>query len=430
MKLRTSILTGLMGFSTLASAEEIKENVNVNVNVDNAEGIVTIIKEINGETQTIERSFIADADTDVEAMVDSILAENEINLKENGTHKEFIRLVNQGDKDLVWVQKNNNVEVNLIDGHAQVLIKKNNNGTIEIIEESFDLENNEDINVFIDGLMLKHGIETGDAKIHKKIIKLDKKFTHIEDDKPRMGFMANVKDSGWEIISVVPGSGAAEAGLIKGDLVISIDGQSTARRGLGLTEFIAMDHAEGHVSDVVVLRNNKEIKLEVTAKVLDSPDIIMELNGDRNWFTSSGKDFKFNSGDLDDMFAGLHVDVEHLEKMITGLGEHDIHVVTTGDADAYFFAGSKMNQWLGNNHHFSTMTETLGSYFGTSEGVLVLEVDKNNRLGLQDGDVIIAINGTTVNSPKEVIKTMTNFKTDDAFEIEIIRQKETLYLES
>ncbi len=430
MKLRTAILTSLMGFSSLVSAEEAKENVNVNVNVDNGEGKVIITKDANGETQTIERTFTADAGTNVEAMVDSILAENGVDLEGKELHREFISLVNEGNKDFVWVQKNNDVDVNLNDGHAQVIIKKVNNGAVEIIEEAFDLEDGEDINVFIDKLMLEHGIEAGDAKIHRKIIKLDKKFAHIEDDKPRMGFMATVKDNGWEIMSVVQDSGAAEAGIVKGDVIISIDGQSTAKNGLGLTEFIAMNHQEGDVSDVLVLRDNNELSLSVTAKVLDSPDIIMQLNGDHNWFTSSGKDFKFSSGDLDGMFEGLHVDVEHLEKMVEGLGDHDIRVVTTGDADAYFFAGSKMNQWLGKNHHFSTITETLGSYFGTSQGVLVLEVDKNNKLGLKDGDVILSINGDDMKSPKDVIKIMSGFKSDESFEIEIIREKETLYLES
>jgi hypothetical protein len=156
----------------------------------------------------------------------------------------------------------------------------------------------------------------------------------------------------------------------------------------------------------------------------------MELDNGHKWFSSSGKDFQFKSGDLDHMFEGLHVDVEHLNQMVKGLGEHEIHVVTTGDADAYFFSDSKLNQWLGNKHHFSTITESLGHYFGTTAGVLVLEVDKNNKLGLKDGDVIQAINGQAVNSPKEVIKIMSGFKSDESFEIEIIRQKETLYLES
>ena len=183
-------------------------------------------------------------------------------------------------------------------------------------------------------------------------------------------------------------------------------------------------------SEVTVLRDGKEMNVTVTSKVIDSPDIIMELDGDHNWFSSSGQDFKFATGDLDGLFEGLHVDVQHLDKIVEGLGNHDIRVVTTGDADAYFFSGGKMNQWLGKNHHFSTVTENLGKYFGTSQGVLVLEVDANNKLGLKDGDVIMAINDQDVKTPKDVVKIMSAFKSDESFTIEIIREKETLYLES
>ncbi len=430
MKLRTAILTSLFGISALASAEELHENVNVNVNVNNGEGTVTIVRDVDGETQTIEETFAAGPDTDVEAMVESILADHGIDHQGKQIHKEVIKLVNEGDKDFVWVQKSDDVNVDLMDGKATVVIKKDNNGEVQVIQESFDVNDGTDINVLIDELMAEHGIEPGDAEIHKKIVKLDKNMIHIDDDKPRLGFMANVIDDGWKIMSVVPESGAADAGMQKDDVVISINGQSTAKGGLGLTEFIAVDQKEGDINEVVVLRGGKEVKLDVTAKVIDSPDVIMELTGDHKWFSSGDKDFVFKTGEMDKMFEGLHVDVEHLGKMVEGLGEHDIRVVTTGDADAYFFSGSKMNQWLGKKHHFSTVTENLGKYFGTTQGVLVLEVDKDNKLGLKDGDVIQAINGQDVKTPKDVIKIMSGFKSDEAFEIEIIREKETLYLES
>jgi len=430
MKLRMALLSSLFLLSPAVTAATDNENLNVKIYIENGEAKVVINSEINGESQTIEQTFAVDSETDVDAMVDNILTENGIEHSTKEQQKEVIKLVKQGENDHVWTSKIENVNVDLLDGKAKVIIKKDDNGEVEVIEQWLDVNNKSDINAIMNELMSENDLPIDDDTLHKKIIKLDKNTFHFDNNKPRMGFMANVKDNGWEVLSVVPGSGAEKAGLKKGDVVLSIDDQSTERNGLGLTEFIAMDHQAGDVSKVVVLRDKKHLTLDVTAQVIDSPDIIMELDADKTWFSSSDKDFKFKTGDLDGMFKGLHVDVEYLEKMLKGMDNPNIHVVTTGDADAYFFAGSKMNRWLGNNHHFSTITETLGSYFGTSEGVLVLEVDNNNRLGLQDGDVIIAINGTAVKSPKEVIKLMTSFKSDEAFEIEIIRQKETLYLES
>jgi membrane-associated protease RseP (regulator of RpoE activity) len=428
MKLKNVLLTAMLATGTLAQAET--ENTNVNVQVNEGEGHVVIVKTVDGQSQTINETFTVDNPEDVQAQIDAILAQHGVD--QEGAHKrhKVIELVNDGDNDFVFVKRSDDVSVDLTDGKATVVIKKDDNGEVQVIEETFDLADGADIDVLIDELMTEHGIEPGDAEVHKKIIKLDRKFTRIEDEKPRMGFMASAQEQGWEILSVVADSGAAEAGMQKGDLVISIDGQSTAKSGLGLTEFIAMDHQEGEVSEVTVKRNGQEMTFEVVSKVIDSPDIIMELDGDHKWFSSSGHDFKFNTGDLDGMFEGLHVDVEHLDKMVEGLGNHEIRVVTTGDADAYFFSGSKMNQWLGKNHHFSTVTESLGKYFGTSQGVLVLEVDKDNKLGLKDGDVIMSINDQDVLHPKDVVKIMSAFKKDQSFTIEIIREKETLYLES
>ena len=430
MKLKTAILASLMAASPLAAAAAT-EGVDVNVKVKDGTGTVIVVKDTNGQSQTFEDTFVVGPDTDIDAEITAILEAHGVsNDGDKQIHKEVIRLGDGSHNKMVWVQKSGDIDMNVTNGLATVVLKKDHNGNVETIERTFDVSDGTDINVLVDELMAEHGIEPGDDRIHRKVIKLDRNVAKIASDKPRLGFMASVKDNGWEIMSVVPDSGAAEAGIQKGDVVISIDGQSTAKDGLGLTEFIAMDHQAGDLSAVEVLRNGQTITMDVAARVLDSPDIIMELSGDKNWFSSSGQDFKFTTGDLDNMFEGLHVDVEHLGQMVEGLGDHDIRVVTTGDADAYFFSGSKMNQWLGNKHHFSTVTESLGKYFGTSQGVLVLEVDQDNKLGLQDGDVILSINGQDVKSPKDVVKIMSGFKSDESFEIEIIREKETLFLES
>ncbi len=430
MKLKNILLTGVLALSAAGAALAGTEDVSVNVEVNDDSGKIVLTKTVDGVSETFEQLFTPGPDTDVQAMVDALMAEHGITMDGQNIHKEIIKNDGNSDHKMVWVQKNNDVNVDLVDGQAHVIIKKDDNGVVEVIEESFDIGEDTDINVLIDDLMAEHGIDANDAQVHRKVIKLDRKFAHVDGDKPRLGFMASAQQEGWKIIAVVPGSGAAEAGLKKGDLITEINGQSTKKGGLALTEFIAMDHQLGEVSDVTVLRDGNELVMGVTAKEIDSPDILMTLNGDSKFLSSSGSDFKFVTGDLDGMFEGLHVDVEHLDKMVEGLGDHDIRVVTTGDADAYFFSGSKMNQWLGKKHHFSTITPSLGKYFGTQQGVLVLEVDTNNKLGLQDGDVIIAINDQDVKSPKDVVKTMSSFKTDAKIKIEIIREKETLYLES
>ncbi len=420
-KLSTLVLTSLMAFSTNGLTE--KTATKIKVNVENNQGKVTILKNKDGKRETINESFTLSDGDDTDAIVQNILSKHGVDEK---SHR--INISDYG-KDRVWLQKNNNVNLNVNNGKATVTLIKSANGETETIEEMFDVEANTDINSLIDAIMEKHDIDV-DTDMHRKVIKLDRQFSRIDEDKPRLGFMASVQEDGWKIVSVVPDSGAADAGLITGDLITSIDGQSTAKGGLGLTEYIGFDKKIGDISDIAIKRDDNELLLGVEARMINSPDVIMHMNNGDNWFSKSGDQFTFNSDGMNEMFEGLHVDVEHLGKMIHGFGDKEIRVVTTGDADAYFFAGSKMNQWLGKNHHFSILTESLGKYFGTTEGVLVLEVAEDNKLGLKDGDVIQAINGEDVHSPKDVVKIMSGFKSDETFEIEIIREKETIYLES
>ncbi len=429
-KLKSIVLTSLLVLSS-ASADNKSQATDVMIDLADHQGTVTVVRTINGKAETFTESFKIEANTDVDALVDQILKNHGLDNSPTPAINSSNKGYESQGKGMAYVQKSQHVDVSVDDGLATVVIKKVTDGEVETIEQNYALDDNTNIEQLVDDLMAEHGIEIDDTATHKKIIKLDKHIAQVDPDKPRMGFMAKAQDNGWQIISVLSGSGAEDAGIKKGDLITSINGQSTANRGLALTEFIAMDHQAGDVIQVTALRNDEELNFAVSAKVLDSPDILMQLSGENStWFSSSDQDFKFNSGDLDGMFKGLNVDVEHLDKMIEGFDQREIHVVTTGDADAYFFAGSQMDQWLGKSHHFSTLSAALGAYFGTTEGVLLLGVDQNNKLGLKDGDVIQAINGQAVNSPKEVVKIISGFKTGQAVEIKIMRHQETIYLES
>lgn len=428
--LQTAVLISFLSLNSLSWAASKNNVLDVNIDVPDSNGsfgTVTIIQEVDGRKNTIEESFEYTQGADMSALIDAILTKHGIDSNQNKGLQKISKAFDTNNKDLAWVQKSRDINVNLNAGQATVILKKDNNGEVEIIEETYQVDEDTNIDEIIDTMMIEHGIEADDIKVHKKIIKLDRSSSKISQDKPRLGIMATTNQDGWEIISVVPDSGAEEAGLLKGDVIVSVNNQKTSKDGMGLLEFTAMDHQPGDMNEIKILRDGKELTLNAKTKVINSPDVII---GGHKSINSLGQGIKLNYDDLDKMMEGLDVNVEHIDNMVKGLGNPEIHVVTTSDADAYFFSGSKMNQWLGHNHHFSTITEGLGKYFGTSQGVLILEVDKNNKLGLKDGDVIQAINGEDVSSPKDVVKIMSGFKSDESFEIEIMREKETIYLES
>lgn len=424
MKLRMALAAALL--STSVWAEE--KTVDVDVKVDGTDGEVLIIKNVNGEVSKITETIDLSDGGDMQAKLDALMAEHGIDVNVDGAevHKEVIVMKDgempHGDHKMMWVQKSNNVNVDLENGVAKVIIKKDNNGEVEVIEESMEIGEDVNLDEFIDQIMAKHNIDATDGEVHKKIIKLDKRVVALDSDKPRLGFMASVEEDGWKVISVVDESGAADAGLMAGDLIIAVDGELTGKDAMSLDQFSKQELSEGDTSVVTLFRDGKEMDVNVEAKVMDSPDVLM--NSVHRWIDKDGNVTMENvHGPKTFQFKMDGENVFHL-------GDKNVRVMTTGDADTYFFSGGKMNQWLGKKHHFSTVTKDLGKYFGVDQGVLVLEVGADNKLGLKDGDVIQSINGEAVASPKDVVKKLSSLKKDDQVEIEIYRDKEKLYLES
>ena len=412
-----------------------EKSIDVDVQVESGQGKVMIIKDVDGQvTQINDTLHLADGE-DMQEKLDALLAEHgvDVNVEGAGVHKEVIVLkdgpLSHGGDKTMWIQKSNNINVDLEDGVAKVIIHKDVDGELQIIEETMDVGEGADLNQLIEDLMVEHGINADDGQMHKKIIKLDRRAVTIDDNKPRLGFMATVNDQGWDVISVVPDSGASEAGIQAGDVIVSVDGAVTGENGMGLSEFSKNSYQAGDLIEVIVDRDGKELAVNVEAKVVNSPDVLM--SNAHQWISKDGEvlmeelkgpnTFAFKFDGKDGQALGEHLN----------LGDHEVHVMTAGgEADAYFFSNGKMNQWLGKKHHFSTVTKDLGKYFGVDSGVLVLEVDVDHKLGLQDGDVIQSINGESVKSPKDVVKKMSSLKNDDQVEIEIYRNKEKLYLES
>ena len=74
-----------------------------------------------------------------------------------------------------------------------------------------------------------------------------------------------------------------------------------------------------------------------------------------------------------------------------------------------------------------TMSEQLADYFGTKDGVLVTAVTADSaaaKAGLKAGDVIVSLNGTTVNSASELTRRVGRLEEGDEFTLDIVRNKQ------
>lgn len=322
--------------------------------------------------------------------------------------------------DLKTIEVTSDVDKNAFgDSKAKILIKKIDGDKVVTIDRVYDMDDGTDVDQLIESLLQENNIKLSDAH-DKRIIKINS-FHHTNNNKPRLGFIASSHADGWDVLSVTPESGAAQAGLKSGDVILAINGEkTTGDGGLVLRNFIKRNYTEGDLVDVLVKRENgKEDNLTVRASILNVPDVFVGLNGfsqsigDFMTFDKNGSKFTFKAAD--------NIKAADIES---------IDVLTAKDSNVYLFSNSGMSKWLGKKHHFSSITPGLGKYFGTENGVLVLEVDADNTLGLQDGDVIQAINDELIHTPKDVVRQFKSVEQGEAIEIQIIRNKKKIYLAS
>ena len=77
-----------------------------------------------------------------------------------------------------------------------------------------------------------------------------------------------------------------------------------------------------------------------------------------------------------------------------------------------------------------SLTEGLGRYFGTDEGLLIVRAPENvDTYKLQDGDVILNIDGREPRSVSHALRILGSYQSGEALSIRIMRDKRARTLE-
>lgn len=193
-------------------------------------------------------------------------------------------------------------------------------------------------------------------------------FHQLFDDGAMLGVVIRDDgDEGVRVAGVTPDSGAEAAGVLTGDVIVAINGESLAGEthpGRSLRQ--AMDAVEpGDTVELVVLRADEEHDIYV--KAMRRPHVA----GPFHW-RGDGAELSFFPA------AGKHVRVLRDRAAAAARGTGGLELVDIG--------------------------EDLGSYFGVDAGVLVLDVPPGSAL--KPGDIVRRIDDADVSNADDVYRLL------------------------
>ena len=231
---------------------------------------------------------------------------------------------------------------------------------------------------------------------------------------------------GATISGVTPGGPAARAGLLGGDIITKFNGTVLVERnrrnsdddeaeqsvpGLRLVELVARTEP----GDTVTVEWKRE-RSRRTARIVTEAAANMVLGGgpDFRVYTDEGPGrFKFNFDNGPRSLIELQGRLEEL-RGATGLALPGM------DGDHVFL---RLGGPFG-GVQFAPLNADLGRYFGTSEGILVLETpDTSAHVDLKGGDVILAVDGRKPTGVEQLMRILGSYNDDETVNFDVMRDK-------
>ena len=376
---------------------------------------------------------MAQTENKVEVNVETINGHTVKTVTVNGKHLNDEEITQMEIDGNISTVQSDEVEISVTSDGDKVIKKIIMNGEELSDEDIAALEANgqlKTINLSSDEQMMskiifiKNDSDSLGSNSLDKHIKVFAESVKIDDDHATLGFIANIKEDGWHIISVVKGSGAEDSGLQMGDVVKYLGNQPLNTQP-DLEETLDLTHYdEGEIIDLTVDRNGSEMHVEVEARKNNSADILMNINAEIEG-TVAGSNWATTMSDLTNS-DNFSVMIMNSEDENFSLNNDDIHMVfpdKIGQMKMFITQGDSISKLLGKNHKLSALNAGLAEYFNTDNGVLVLQVSQDNVFGLQNGDVIKNINETPVKNPKDVIKALLKADKQHKSKLKVVRHK-------
>ena len=203
----------------------------------------------------------------------------------------------------------------------------------------------------------------------------------------------SAKEQGATVMGVSPGGPAAEAGLAPGDVIVALNGEPTTGPNAPrmVVDRMAAVNPDAKVT-VKVMRDGKPKEVTVTARAGMADFFFTPFNGpDLQWRPGAVGDWQGSEprpgpgGGVGAIFEGMEL---------------------------------------------ADLSPALGQYFGTAQGVLVVRVPRDGEfLKLQDGDVILSIDGRVPENSSHATRILRSYQRGEKIRLKIMRQKKSMEVE-
>jgi C-terminal processing protease CtpA/Prc len=235
----------------------------------------------------------------------------------------------------------------------------------------------------------------------------------VSEDRPKMGVLLEDTDwrSEWDSLgaklsAVTPGGPGDEAGLKAGDVIVSANGRALGRsdrRGDSpnqkLVEIIG-ELEEGDKLSVEYLRDGSRGKADVVVRKMEPAAFAYSFAGD-----SGAYNFRVTRPEL----------AWTLERELP----ENVARVRSG-------VPTVLSSWMPFpwfDMELAELNPDLGAYFGTTDGLLVVQAPERDDFKLKGGDVILSIDGREPTSPAHALRIVRSYEPGETMSIEIMRDK-------
>lgn len=242
-------------------------------------------------------------------------------------------------------------------------------------------------------------------------------------DYPQEGFlgllMMPAKNDGVRVVRVLPDAPAAAAGISSGDLITAINGQmlpdSLDREAVLHNAYDALaDIKPGETVAMTVKRGDRRFNVALTAAVRKG-----------TMYCDGGDGCRPFRHEPVAPFTGLssHYDGPDLSAVMPTITSNPERAASTLPfLEQYGYLAGGLPKQVVRGLELAELNSGLGSYFGVSQGVLVVNVLPGGLPGIEQGDVIVACGERVVSSPRQLMHMLMSFEQGDEIQLKVMRQ--------